>query len=173
LLVRTFILKIVKKCFLKAKSLSNYHFPPISEVRPLLLAGGAESRQRHEDLTPDHRGLQHRGRRAGQRRGRAQGGQTGRLHSLPGQCHLVKVGDRVFMILSSIDIMYSRFGLFRIEIDTSSLFVLFIPRKLSPPQGGRYALSVNGNVPPQNVSDPRCSTTFHCSPLRAGMSMCT
>ena len=132
-LVRTFILKIVKKCFLKAKSLSNYHFPPISEVRPLLLAGGAESRQRHEDLTPDHRGLQHRGRRAGQRRGRAQGGQTGRLHSLPGQCHLVKVGDRVFMILSSIDIMYSRFGLFRIEIDTSSLFVLFIPRKLSPP----------------------------------------
>jgi len=130
-LVRTFILKIVKKCFLKAKSLSNYHFSPISEVRPLLLAGGAESRQRHEDLTPDHRGLQHRRRRAGQRRGRAQGGQTRRLHSLSGQCHLVKAGDRVFMILS-IDKLYSRFGLFRIEIDTSSLFVLFIPRKLSP-----------------------------------------
>ena len=35
------------------------------------------------------------------------------------------------------------------------------------PQGGRYALSVSGNVPPQGVSDPRCSTTFHCSPLRA------
>ena len=35
------------------------------------------------------------------------------------------------------------------------------------PQGARYALSVSGNVPPQGVSDPRCSTTFHCSPLRA------
>ena len=35
------------------------------------------------------------------------------------------------------------------------------------PQGGRYALSVNGNVHPQGSSDPRCSTTFHCSPFSA------
>ena len=45
--------------------------------------------------------------------------------------------------------------------------IITIIMMVKSPQGGRYALSVNGNVPPQNVSDPRCSTTFHCSPLRA------
>ena len=45
--------------------------------------------------------------------------------------------------------------------------IITIIMMVKSPQGGRYALSVNGNVPPQNVSDPRCSTTFHCSPLHA------
>ena len=45
--------------------------------------------------------------------------------------------------------------------------IITIIMMVKSPQGGRYALSVNGNVPPQNVSDHRCSTTFHCSPLRA------
>ena len=45
--------------------------------------------------------------------------------------------------------------------------IITIMMMVKSPQDARCALSVNGNVPPQNVSDPRCSTTFHCSPLRA------
>ena len=77
------------KSALKAKS--------VSEVHSILLAGGAEVGQ-WDDLDPDHGGLQGCRQQAGGGRGRAQGWPAWSVHSLTGQCDLVKDGDRVFMI---------------------------------------------------------------------------
>ena len=95
----------------------------LPEVRPILLAGWAEVGQR-DDLDPDHGGLQGGRQRAGGGPRRAQGRPNWSVHSLTGQCDLVKDGDRVFMIRECIH------SLAFFSFDTCSLFVLFHSKKV-------------------------------------------